>query len=280
MKKLFTLYFILSVAIGLSQDTEYKISKFWETPDILTTSESVCYYSDEKVLFVSCINGNPTDKDGNGFIAQVSLAGEIMMHKWATGLNAPKGMGISGGSLFVSDIDRVVRINVKNGEIIKVYKLENAKFLNDIIVDSRNNIYISDMFSNNIYSIQSGTIELWVSSDMFENPNGVNILNGELLIGTKKGIFGVGLENKNIRHLIKGTGGIDGLELFENNYFIISDWMGKVQLVHAERESILLLNTTDQSINAADIEYIAEQNLLLIPTFGDNRVTAYKVIRK
>ena len=38
-----------------------------------------------------------------------------------------------------------------------------------------------------------------------------------------------------------------------------------------------LLDTKDQKINAADIGYIESQELLLVPTFFDNRVVAYKV---
>jgi hypothetical protein len=37
------------------------------------------------------------------------------------------------------------------------------------------------------------------------------------------------------------------------------------------------MDTTPEKIYAADIEFIAGQHLLLVPTFSDNRVMAYEV---
>jgi hypothetical protein len=39
----------------------------------------------------------------------------------------------------------------------------------------------------------------------------------------------------------------------------------------------LLLNTSTEKINAADIKYIPANHLLLVPTFLDNRVMAYEI---
>jgi hypothetical protein len=42
-------------------------------------------------------------------------------------------------------------------------------------------------------------------------------------------------------------------------------------------ERTLLLDTTPVKANAADIEFIISKKLLLVPTFSDNRVVAYKI---
>jgi len=62
----------------------------------------------------------------------------------------------------------------------------------------------------------------------------------------------------------------------QGNYFI-SDWKGKTSLVTASGQVIVLIDTTSSKINSADLEYIKAKRLLLIPTFFDNRVMAYKV---
>jgi len=72
--------------------------------------------------------------------------------------------------------------------------------------------------------------------------------------------------------------GIDGLKPDGKGNYIISDWQGKVQLVNTEKKPEVLLNTTKAGINAADIEFIIDQKLLLIPTFGANCVVAYRVL--
>jgi len=38
-----------------------------------------------------------------------------------------------------------------------------------------------------------------------------------------------------------------------------------------------LLNTVKEKINSADIELIQEKNLLIIPTFFDNRIVCYEI---
>lgn len=286
MKKLFsislTILIVAMSSITLAQtektDQSVTLNKLWETPDILTTCESVCYFDEMKTIFASCIDGNPTDKDGNGFIAQLSITGEIIFLKWITGLNAPKGMGIIGNKLFVTDIDRVVEIDLTDGVITKEYKVEGAKFLNDITIDPNGDVYISDMATAKIHRIHKGILETWFTDEKIINPNGLFYEDKELLVGTRNGIYSVRIEDKRLWLLIKDTGSIDGLVADGHGSYIISDWQGKIQLVNIEKDPVILLNTSDNGINAADIEYIPERNMLFVPTFSDNRVMAYELL--
>lgn len=272
-----TLYSI-TFAQNETPDKSVTLNKLWETADILTTSESVCYNSSAKTIFVSCIDGNPTDKDGNGFIAQLSITGEIMMLKWVEGLNAPKGMGIYRDKLYVTDIDRIIEINIENAEITNEFRVEGAKFLNDITISQNGDVFISDMTTAKIHRIHKSILETWFTSEKFVNPNGLLYEDKEILIGTRNGIYSVRIEDKRLWHLIKDTGGIDGLVSDGQGNYIISDWQGKIQLVNIENDPEVLLDTSNKGINAADIEYIPEMNTLLVPTFMDNRVMAYELI--
>ena len=261
------------------KNPQTSLKKVWASPDILTTSESVCYDANRHLFYVSCINGNPTDKDQNGFITMLSESGEIILHKWVDGLNAPKGMAFYGRRLYVSDIDRVVEIDIEKAAILKEYPFEGAQFLNDITIDLKGAVYISDMATGKIHRINKGFAETWLEDDNLISPNGLIYENEKILIGTKDGIFSVGIEDKKIQHLVKDTGGIDGLKADGNGNYIISDWMGKIQLVNSKNDPILLLNTTDSGINAADFEFVPHKSLLVVPTFSDNRVMAYELIR-
>lgn len=274
-------FFLIFSSILFAQDANNEASitakKNWESAELLTTSESVCYYPENKDLFVACINGKPLDKDGKGFIAKLSLTGDIVVLKWITGLNAPKGMGIFNNFLYVTDIDRVIKISIKDEEVVKEFQVEGAQFLNDITVDPDGNIYISDMSTNQIHRIHKDEIDTYYSNDKIIKPNGLAFENGKLLIGTKNGIFSLSPKDKQLIHLVKNTGGIDGLEPDGNGNYIISDWSGKVQLVHPDKKAIILFDTSNDGINAADICYIADRELLLVPTFFNNRVTAYYI---
>jgi hypothetical protein len=275
--------FLISLPANAQQPTvqdAITIEKNWESTDLLTTSESVCYNASSKELYVSCINGNPLDKDGNGFIAKLSLTGDIIVLEWITDLNAPKGMGIVNEFLYVTDIDMVVKISIADEEVVKEFFVPGAKFLNDIVVDPAGNVYVSDMTTNEIHRIHHDEITPYFKNEELISTNGLAYENGQLLIGTKNGIFSLASDNLQLKHLVKNTGGIDGLEPDGKGNYIISDWRGKVQVVCPNKEPILLFDTTEKAINAADIVYIPERQLLLVPTFFDNRVVAYYLTYK
>jgi len=284
MKYILRLLFLLlvttlwNVVYSQSDLTENnKLIKVWETPPVLITSESVCYDSDRNILYVSCINGNPVDKDNSGFIAKVDLQGNVIDDKWVTGLDAPKGMGIYKGKLYVTDIDNVVEIDIPTGKITKKYTVDGAKFLNDIAIGPQGSVYISDMATNKIIVIGKDKVaETFVDAKAIKNPNGLLIEGEKLLVGTDDGIYRIRLDNGRHLRIISIEGGIDGLKSDGEGNYIISDWKGKVQLVNPDNKPVILFDTSDLGINAADLEYIPSEKLLLIPTFGDNRVSAFR----
>lgn len=59
----------------------------------------VIYDPVSNFIYVSNINGQPWDQDGNGFISKLDLDGKIVERQWVTGLSAPKGLGIHNGHL-------------------------------------------------------------------------------------------------------------------------------------------------------------------------------------
>jgi len=78
--------------------------------------------------------------------------------------------------------------------------------------------------------------------------------------------------------VIHGVGHGDGVVRIENGDFIVSSWQGEVFYINSEDWSkIQLLDTREQKINSADIEYIESTQTLLVPTFFHNRVMAYKL---
>ena len=83
-------------------------------------------------MFVSSINGQILDKDGNGYISRLSPDGKVVSAKWVTGLNGPKGLRSVRGTLWVADIDEVVGIEIASGKITSRVKVDGAQFLNDL----------------------------------------------------------------------------------------------------------------------------------------------------
>lgn len=260
---------------------KYKLTKQWETEKVLRVPESVLYHESGNILYVSNINGRSTHKNGQGFISKVSLDGKIERFKWATGLNAPKGSAIYGNKLYVSDIDRLVEIDLETGKILAKYPAAGARFLNDVAADASGNVYVTDMSSENsaIYKLSQGNMTVWVKGKEIINPNGLFMEEKRLVVGNSGdgSLKAINLADKKIKTIAKVGSGIDGLRSDGKGNYFISDWKGKTSLVTVSGKIIVLIDTTASKINSADLEYIKSKRLLLIPTFFDNRVTAYRL---
>ena len=245
----------------------------WETPTDLTTCESVLYDEESGNIYVANIEGDATEKDGKGSISIISKDGEITQRDWVTGLNAPKGMGIANGKLFVTDIDEVVEIDIASAKVAKRHPLEGAQFLNDL--DTHNGIvYFTDMRAGTIHTLEGGKISTFAEGQT--NINGIRIANN----GTLYGLDGEGLKKYDAEgnfEIINDvvTGG-DGLVIIDDNTFIASRWKGEVFLIQEGVET-LIIDTQAEESNTADIDYIPEDNTILVPTFMKNKVAAYQL---
>ncbi|MCF8298695.1 MAG: hypothetical protein K9J13_14195 [Saprospiraceae bacterium] len=253
-----------------------KLQLKWTNDAGFKIPESVCYDAERKVLYVSNINGKPSEKDGNGYISKIDLNGKTIKSEWVTALNAPKGMGIIGNKLYVTDIDRISEIDIEKGEIIKFYEFPEAEFLNDIATGINGAVWATCSSTGNIFLIFGGEASKY-PCEKFNRPNGIFHEQGYIFIGTSDGIYKYDLESGVSELIFKNTGSIDGLKRFGYEGFIFSDWSGRVFSVNDKGEKVKLLDTTPEKINAADFEYIPELNLIVIPTFLHNSVMAYEL---
>lgn len=194
-----------------------------------------------------------------------------------SGLNAPKGIACSKTKLYVSDIDRVVEVDLETGRIEKSYRNSKSKSLNDITVASDGRVYISDSGGNCIFYVGKDSLEVFLESNQLENMNGI-LANGKLLyLGSKGSFISVDQTTKAITILEEKVGYLDGILLVGQNTFVTSDYSGKVQLIVPGKGIETLINTTEIKVNAADVGFIPSQNILLVPTFNNNKVVAYKL---
>ena len=117
---------------GITGIHAQKLEKVWEATAGLITPESVLIDEEIDVIYVASINGNSAEKDGNGFISRLNSDGSIKDLMWVNNLDAPKGMAAYDGKLYVSDIDRLVEIDLESGRVISKYHAADAVFLNDV----------------------------------------------------------------------------------------------------------------------------------------------------
>ncbi len=282
-----------------------KINELWETPADLKNPESVVYAPKQDVLFVSNIDGKPDQKDQNGFISKVSpVNGSIVELNWITGLNAPKGMAVydngSSSKLYVSDITDLVEIDIESGKIINRFNAPGSAFLNDVVSDDQGNIYVSDTITNTIYKqdvnakdSNNTSLQVWLQSPQLEGPNGLHVDNtkNRLIVASLgdmskpgAGIEVVDLGNKKISSLGEENttspfGGLDGIEsdAKEIRYYVTDNPAGKIFIVNANGTGYTNLVDLHTS-GTADLGFIPNQNVIVIPLMQDNKVVAYKLV--
>ncbi|MBS1559246.1 MAG: ATP/GTP-binding protein [Bacteroidetes bacterium] len=273
MKTSILVLMVICSGVAYSQSLTLK----WKTDTLLRAPESVWVDQKNNVLYVSNINGKSDAKDGNGFISKVGMDGKIINLKWVDGLDAPKGLGLFKGKLYVADLTKVVIIDIATAKMEKQIEIEGAKFLNDITVDGQGVVYISDTQTGKIHSLSAGKITTY-----FESPelNGVNGLlsegNGLYVLNFATGKNFKLTKDKKLMLFATTAQGADGVVPFGKGY-LVSSWYGQIDHVSEQGVITQLLDTRDKKINSADIDYDAKTKTLFVPTFFANSVMAYEV---
>lgn len=276
---------------GYSQEkSSPTLTLTWEVSG-LKGPESAAYDPKRNVIYVSNVNGPPAEKNGAGFITKISVDGQVQELEWVTGLNAPKGLGIHENSLYVSDIDVLVEINVETGEVVNRHLIPNTKLLNDVSIDNSGQVYVSDFAGYAIYRLSDGQPELLAQGPALEGPNGVYVEDDRVIVAswgvvTDPETFGtdvpghvhtVSLSDKTVDSLGNTTpiGNLDGVEADGKGNYFISDFIaGKILYFTPSGEVSTLLTLTRST---ADIGFIQDKQLLLVPVMFDGKLLAYKV---
>jgi DNA-binding beta-propeller fold protein YncE len=283
--KILALALCLSI-LGCNQQTDKSPSEptiKWTINQDIKTPESIYYDADSDKVFVSSIDGEGTDKDGKGHISTLSKDGKVLNSMWVSGLNAPKGMRAANGKLWVSDIDEIVEIDIATAKVLNKYKVEGAKFLNDIAIDG-SDVYVSDTLTSKIHLLKDAQVSTFVEGDEYESPNGLLIIGRDMYVAawglttdwnTKVDgrLYKINLDSKEVTYIIdKPLGHLDGLEQDKNSNFIVSDWSAGVVYKITPKGEISTIFKGKEGL--ADIGWIAALEMILIPYMKDNQVFA------
>ena len=255
---------------------QHKLEKLWETDSVLKVPESVLFDGEHKVLYASNIDGtDPWGKDGKGSVAKVGLDGKVIATEWVSGLNAPKGMGLYMGKLYVADLNEIVVIDIAGGKIEKRIAVTGAEGLNDVSVGKNGIVYVSDSKLKKIFTVKDGVSELLL--DTLKGPNGVLMRGDDFYLLDAGGMYKMN-KNKTLNKITDGMdGGTDGIENISGNDFIVSCWQGVVWYVNADGSKQQLLDSRADKKNSADIGMDAKNKIIYVPTFWRNTIVAYRV---
>lgn len=257
-----------------------ELEQAWATDNTLKTPESAQFDPQRNVIYVSNINKTSRpQKDGDGFISRLTPEGEIEELYWVTGLNDPLGMAIHNNVLYVADVNEVVAISTQSGAVLNRVTAEGASMLNDVAVDDNGNVYVSDTQEDRIYVLRNGRISPFIEDTKISRPNGL-FVEGDRMLVAFAGNGDVKLLDPNTKKFsdwAEGVSSADGIASVGGGGYLVSSWSGEIFYIDEKGKKWSVLNTTDQKISSADISYAEGPGLVLVPTFGDNRVVAYKL---
>lgn len=264
----------------------------------LATPESVLYDAERDTYLVSNINGSPLAKDNNGYIAELSPDGAVVTAKLIEGgqkgvtLNAPKGLALVGGTLYVADIDTVRLFERTTGAPRGEVKVAGASFVNDLFAAPDGKVYLTDSGlkggkegfepsgTDGVYVIEPGKtpkLKTLLKSKDLNRPNGV-VATADTLYVVSFGsdeLHALELTGKRKGPPLKlGKGGLDGLVLVGDTFYV-SSWDAKSVLTGKAGGPFTERFTGLEA--PADLGFDGKRRRLLVPHFLAHRVAAWAV---
>ena len=286
-------------AAGVAAPAEF--SRAASIQGAFKTPEAVRFDPTDDVFFVSNINGSPGEKDNNGFIARVRAeGGEIDSLMFIAGgrggvtLHAPKGLAITGDTLWVTDIDAVRAFDKKTGRPIASYPVRGAIFLNDITTGPDGALYITDTGirieasgmshpgPDRVFKLtRSGEVSTAFQFDSLVGPNGITwdegnqrfiIVNfaGNTIVGWKPG-------DATVTTIATGKGQFDGVERLGDGRILVSSWTDSSIYV---LDGSALVRAVPGVASPADIGVDTKRNRVAVPLFEGNRVELFAIPAK
>ncbi|HZU83409.1 MAG TPA: hypothetical protein VE987_10855 [Polyangiaceae bacterium] len=255
--------------------------------------ESVLYDAEADRYLVSNINGAPADRDNNGFVSVLSPDGQVTALKWIEGgkdkvkLDAPKGMAMVNGVLYVADLTAVRMFDAKSGAPKGETAVPGSTFLNDLAAGPDGKIYVSDSGmkpgpdgklapsgTDAVYVIEKGHVKAIAKGADLGGPNGV--------VWTEKGILTCGLRSNEVYRIDdKGkkadvttapAGHLDGLLVLGESLLVTSH--DGSAIYRGKLGGSFEVALADQK-TPADIGYDTKRQRLLVPHLRENTVEVY-----
>jgi outer membrane protein assembly factor BamB len=265
-------------------------AELWSVGEGIQTPESAYVDPATGDIYASSVVGMPAEKDGKGHISKISADGKTVNAMWVTGLNAPKGLRSHDGTLWVTDIDEIVSIDMTSGKVKSKVKVAGAQFLNDTAVGPDGTVYVTDMAGNKIIALKGGKTSVVAEGEDLEYPNGLLVEGDSLVVGgwgkpksptdftteVPGRLYKLDLKTKKKTPITaEPTANIDGLESDGSGGYIASDYLaGKILHITADGKVATL---TTFMPSTADIGYIAADKRLIVPHMNENKIVAYDI---
>lgn len=255
---------MLMYAASFSQRS---LEKIWESDTTgIKGPESVLYDTKSNSLYVSSMN--------SGTVTRYDLEGKLVKKDLVTGLNSNKGSAFYNNLFYTAEMNAVAVVDLEKGTIVKRIPVEGAVMLNDLAIDSKGVIYVTDTRTGKVYRIDGDKPTLYLEN--MPGANGLLTVNTDVYLVTGNSFFKIDA-NKAVTKIADGfDNGLDGIVMLAANEFILSNYQGILYHVKDGAKQVLL-DTRANRVMSNDIGYNSKTKILYVPSFSTNRIIAYKV---
>ncbi len=267
--------------VKTTPEKEVRIKLLWESDSLFKTPESVYFDEERQVYYVSNVNDNPWEKDGNGFISKLDKDGNLLDLNWVAEMDGPKGMGMIGNKLYVANLSELIEIDVDKGSITNRFEIEGEDGLNDICEGNGTEVFFTSSPNSIIYRFSEGEIRKINQSTENERYNGIIWQKDKLLFVTSVGgeFKSYDFKTSEVKTLAGGFGVSDGLAEVENGDYLISNWKGQLFYVDEDYNTVLMHDSMDYGMNTADFHYHKNERKLVVPTFFRNTIAVFQLFK-
>ncbi len=224
----------------------------------------------DDTLLVSNVCG--FEQEGNGFLTLLDKDGMALDWRIVDELDAPLGMALANGQLYVVDNNRVRVFRWPGFDPVGEIALE-TRVANDIAVGDDDFIYVTDSALDQVVVINPELEQSVLTGEsQFPGANGIHVNMDDLWVGGGR-LWHVDLRDNTVTTVgPPWVGGIDGIE---------QEADGTLQVTPVGRALIRLTGEYEihsgEGVSSANHGWAENLRLALIPTGFDNTVIAIRV---
>jgi DNA-binding beta-propeller fold protein YncE len=242
----------------------------------LANPESAALSADGAFLYVTNVNGEGEDVDGNGFISRISVDGKMLERNWSIGLDGPKGIARDKDTLYVADITQLVVIEAATGQPLSRIPLEGATFLNDVAITPDGRVLVADSGGKRIYAVADGRPSVWIENELLSSINGLLAEPARLIVTTMAGrLLAIDYASGAITVLAEGLGDGDGVAPLGDGRYLVSEWPGLMHVVSPEGGHTSIMDTRAEKRLLND--FLLVDGTLYQPHWDPGEISAYRV---
>ena len=249
--------------------------------------EAVRFDPDQDVWFISNFGpGSAEERDGDGYLSRALADGTVETLRFATGtpeapLHMPRGMFITGDTLWVADVDGVHGFDRRSGAHLQFvdFRSHEPGFLNDLATGPEGDLYVTDTGRSRLYRVSGREVTVAVDDPRLGPPNGItwDAAEGHFVLAPWGGeqVVRSWAPGREVEDLVTTSAGfMDGVEVLDGRVIVASQADSSLHVLEGGTDRVLVRVAGAP----ADIGLDPGRRRVAVPYVGLGRVDIWSLV--